>query len=134
MYEMMIWDYTQPTDPLDQEHCNKDLSTIDQFLFLSTARLGDDLLGALIHCYRGWNTPFDGQSRELVSLFWWTNPEDEAHFKNPREPNSLQGLLSTNDRLYEDRFSTIVERMQQKGWLSCKKHAHFHFAIHRARG
>ncbi len=129
MCELMIWEYSPPTDPLDQEDCKMGLRTIDQFLLSATGIYGCDVPGALIECYRGWNIPFGEPSRELFSLFWWTSNEDEARFKDPREPSSLQGWSSPDDNHYEERFVGVVRGMQQKKWLYDKEHIHFRLAI-----
>ncbi len=129
VHELMIWEYVPPINRLDQEQCNKDLWSIDQFINLSTPHVGDDLPTALRHCFRGWNIPFDGPSHQLLSIFWWKSPEDEARFKNPCEPNSLYETSGYYDDLYVEWFSSVVTRMQQKKRISIKKHVHIHLTV-----
>ena len=130
--EMMIWECYAPTDPLDQKQYRDNLLRIDNFLDSATDRDGDDPEGDLIDAFRGRILQQGKPTSTLISLLWWNSPEDEARFKNPQEYSRLHGRdigwdAADNDK-YERCFQAGVKTMEQKGWLVCKEHIHFHVA------
>ena len=127
-HEILIWKYTQPFDPLDQEQCMHDLRSIDRFLRLSTPNFGHDPPCPLIQCHRGWGEPFTGLSHKLILLFYWSSQEAQARFKSPLE-SSHHYEWKTDDDLYERLFLGPVNDMQQNGWITQDRQANLHLSL-----
>lgn len=51
--------------------------------------------------------------------------DDEARFKDAREPSRLMGSTANHDDLYESYFAAVVKDMTSRGWLQSKHQFHF---------